>query len=258
MARKDRKLIEVEETEESGKKIGVNKEGKLIEVEETPREKATGKRVIAICLWVIGIFLEVVGILRLKEIINWFPNISETAFLIGCLVLDCIAVIIGSLFWKKANHIDPASEKNKTKFWIQNNLGSIISVIAFLPIIIFVLTDKDMDKKNKTIVSVVAIIALLVAGVSSYDFNPISQEQLDKAQREVLATGNYDTNADGEAVVYWAEHSKKYHVDKDCPALQNSEKVYRGTVKAAYEKNLTDPCRRCIHELTEDHDHSGE
>ena len=86
----------------------------------------------------------------------------------------------------------------------------------------------------------------------------ISQEQLDKAQREVLATGNYDTNADGEAVVYWAEHSKKYHVDKDCPALQNSEKVYRGTVKAAYEKNLTDPCRRCIHELTEDQDHSGE
>ena len=62
-----------------------------------------------------------------------------------------------------------------------------------------------------------------------------------------------DVNEDGEAIVYWAEHSKKYHVDKDCPALQNSENVYFGTVKAAYEKGLTEPCRRCIHELEEEH-----
>ena len=133
-------------------------------------------------------------------------------------------------------------------------MGSIIAVIAFLPIIILVLTDKDMDKKNKTIVSVVAVVCLLIAGIGSYDFNPISSEQLDRAQQEVLATGKYDTNEDGEAIVYWAEHSKKYHVDKDCPALQNSENVYFGTVKAAYEKGLTEPCRRCIHELEEDHE----
>ena len=258
MAKKDRKIIEVAEKEKSDKRIGVDSKGKLVEVKETPKEGAKTKRIIAVCLWLVGLFFEVVGILRLKGVIDWIPNMSETTFLIVCLVLDCIAVVIGSQFWKKANHIDPASEKNKTKFWVQNNLGTIISVIAFAPIIIFVLTDKDMDKKNKTIVSVVAIIALLIAGVSSYDFNPISQEQLDRAQQEVLATGKYDTNADGEAIVYWAEHSKKYHVDKDCPALQNSENVFYGTVKAAYEKNLTEPCRRCIHELEDDHEETKE
>lgn len=255
MAKKDRKIIEVAESDDSNTKIGVDRGGKLVEVRETPREGAKLRRIIAVLLWLVGIFFEVIGILRLKNIINWLPSMSETTFLIGCLVIDCIVVIIGSLLWKKVNHIDPASEKNKTKFWIQNNLGTIISVIAFLPIIIFVFTDKDMDKKNKTIVSVVAIIALLIAGVSSYDFNPVSSEQLDRAQKEVLASKNYDVNADGEAIVYWAEHSKKYHVDKDCPALQNSENVYYGTVKAAYEKGLTEPCRRCIHELD---DHAGE
>ncbi len=253
MAKKERNIIEVAEKNESNKKIGVDSKGKLVEVKETPKEGAKTKRIIAICLWLVGIFFEVVAILRLKGTIDWIPSMSETVFLIVCLVLDCIAVLIGSQFWKKANHIDPASEKNPTKFWIQNNLGSIISVIAFLPIIIFVLTDKDMDKKNKTIVSVVAIVALLVAGIGSYDFNPVSMEQVEKAQQEVLATGNYDVNEDGEAIVYWAEHSKKYHVDKDCPALQNSENVYFGTVKAAYEKGLTEPCRRCIHELEEEH-----
>ena len=225
MAKKERNIIEVAEKEKGGKKIGVDSKGKLIEVKATPKEGAKTKRIIAVLLWLVGI---------------------------GCLVLDGIAVIIGSQLWKKANHIDPASEKNPTKFWIQNNLGSIISVIAFLPIIIFVLTDKEMDKKNKTIVTVIAVILLLVTGLTSYDWNPVSQEQLSRAEQEVLLSGNYDTNEDGEPIVYWAEHSKKYHVDKDCPALQNSENVYFGTVRAAYEKGLTDPCRRCIHEIEEE------
>lgn len=252
MAKKERNIIEVAEKEKGGKKIGVDSKGKLIEVKATPKEGAKTKRIIAVLLWLVGICFEVIGILRLKGTIDWLPSVSEMAFLIGCLVLDGIAVIIGSQLWKKANHIDPASEKNPTKFWIQNNLGSIISVIAFLPIIIFVLTDKEMDKKNKTIVTVIAVILLLVTGLTSYDWNPVSQEQLSRAEQEVLLSGNYDTNEDGEPIVYWAEHSKKYHVDKDCPALQNSENVYFGTVRAAYEKGLTDPCRRCIHEIEEE------
>ena len=258
MAKKNREFIAVEEKEKDGKKIGVDSKGRLVEVKATPKEGAKAKRIIAICLWLVGIFFEIIAILRLKGTIEWIPSLSEVTFLIICLVLDCIAVVVGSQFWKKANHIDPASEKNKIKFWVQNNLGTIISVIAFLPIIIFVLTDKEMDKKNKTIVSIVAVIALLIAGVSSYDFNPISIEQLDKAEKEVLATENFDTNEDGEAIVYWARYSKKYHVDKDCPALKNSEKIFAGTVRAAYEKNLTDPCRKCIPALEENHDDNDE
>ena len=53
--------------------------------------------------------------------------------------------------------------------------------------------------------------------------------------------------------VYWAPHSKKYHVDPDCPAFSQSETVYEGTVKQAFENNLTDPCRRCIPALEDDH-----
>ena len=125
-------------------------------------------------------------------------------------------------------------------------MGTILSVLAFLPLIIFVLTNKDLDKKAKTTVSVVAIIALLIAGISSYDFNPISKEQLEKAEQEVL-------NVNDKGVVYWAPHSKKYHVDPDCPAFSQSETVYEGTVKQAFENGLTEPCRRCIPELNHEH-----
>ena len=63
------------------------------------------------------------------------------------IVLDLIFVVIGSQLWKKANHIKPASEKNKFTFWLWNNLGFIVSVIAFMPIIILILVNKDADKK---------------------------------------------------------------------------------------------------------------
>ena len=56
-------------------------------------------------------------------------------------------------------------------------------------------------------------------------------------------------NVSESGLVYWAPHSKKYHVDPDCPAFSQSETVYEGTVKQAFEHNLTDPCRRCIPEL---------
>jgi uncharacterized BrkB/YihY/UPF0761 family membrane protein len=77
--------------------------------------------------------------------------------------LDLLFFIPGSLLWKKANHIDPVSEQNKVKFWVWNNLGTILSVLAFLPIIIFVLTDKKLDKKSKNLVTVVAVVALAIA-----------------------------------------------------------------------------------------------
>ena len=246
---KEKKIVKVSgESKDSGAVYGKDSKGRIIKLEDKGNRKgrATTKRVIAFVLWALGIFFEVAAILRLKGTINWFAGLSETTFLIIFLVLDCIAVVIGSLFWKKANHIDPASEKNKTKFWFHNNLGTIISVIAFLPIIIFVLTDKDMDKKNKTIVTSVAVVLLLIAGLTSYDFNPVSSEQLQRAQAEVNAVSE-------TGKVYWAPNSKKYHVDPDCPSFSNSETVYEGTVEQAFEKGLTDPCRRCIPELDEDH-----
>ncbi|MBR2833927.1 MAG: hypothetical protein IKE75_05885 [Bacilli bacterium] len=242
---KEKKIVNItDEEEKTNEKYGKDKNGKIIKLEDkgNPEKRANQKRAIAVILWIIAIFFEVIGILRLNGNINLFPTLSTTAFLIICIILDLAFFIPGSLFWKKANHIDPASEKNKTKFWIINNLGTILSVLAFLPLIIFVLLNKDLDKKDKAIVSVVAIIALLIAGISSYDFNPVSSEQLKQAEAEVM-------NVSESGLVYWAPHSKKYHVDPDCPAFSQSETVYEGTVKQAFEHNLTDPCRRCIPEL---------
>ena len=247
---KEKKYVKVESNEtEENEVYGKDRHGKIIKIEQTgdPHKRATTKRIWAIVCWVIAIAFEAIGILKLTNVINWFSELELSTFLIICIVLDLIFVIIGSLLWKKANHIDPASEKNKTKFWLWNNLGVILSVIAFLPLIILVFTDKDLDKKSKKLVGWIAIAALAIAGLASYDYNPVSSEQLERAEKEVLQVSPSGT-------VYWATYSKKYHVDKDCPAFSNSETVYEGTVRDAYEKWLTDPCRRCIPEYHEDED----
>jgi hypothetical protein len=123
---KEKKYVKVEsEKTENNEVYGKDSHGKIIKIEQTgdPKMRAKTRRIWAIVCWVIAIAFEVIGILRLTDVINWFSNcLSLEAFLIICIVLDLIFVIVGSLLWKKANHIDPASEKNKTKFWIWNNL----------------------------------------------------------------------------------------------------------------------------------------
>lgn len=251
---KEKKIVNIaKDDEKTNERYGKDSSGKIIKLEDKgdPEKRANKKRILAVILWIIAIAFEVIGILRLNGTINLFSNLSVTAFLIICIILDLAFFIPGSLIWKKANHIDPVSEKNQVKFWMVNNLGTILSVLAFLPLIIFVLANKDLDKKSKTIVSVVAVIALLIAGVSSYDFNPVSSEQLEQAEAEVL-------NVSDSGLVYWAPHSKKYHVDPDCPAFSQSETVYEGTVKQAFEHNLTEPCRRCIPALDKHNHDEGE
>ena len=245
---KEKKYVKVKSNESDSKEVyGKDDHWKIIKIEQTgdPKKRATTKRVFAIIFWLIAIVFEVIWILKLTHVIDWFSGLELKYFVIICIVLDLLFFIPGSLLWKKANHIDPISEKNKTKFWIRNNLGTILSVLAFLPIIVVVLASKDLDKKSKGIVTAVAVIALAIAGLSSYDYNPVSSEQLERAEKEVLQVSPSWT-------VYWAKYSKKYHVDKDCPAFSNSETVFEGSVRDAYEKWLTDPCRRCIPEYHED------
>ena len=246
-----KKVVKIEsEKSENGETYGKDKHGKIIKIEQTwdPKKRATTKRIWAIVCWVIAIAFEVIGILRLTDVINWFSGLDPLWFLIICIALDLIFVVIGSQLWKKANHIDPASEKNKIKFWLWNNLGTIVSIIAFLPLIVLIFSDKKLDKKSKWILGWIAIAALAIAGLTSYDWNPVSMEWLEQAQKEVLQVSPSGT-------VYWAPNSKKYHVDQECPAFSRSETVYEGTVADAYERWLTDPCRRCIPEYhEEDHE----
>ena len=194
---------------------------------------AKGMRIGAVCLWAAAILFEVLAVLVLfgKIHLTFLPMMWQ---LIVLLVLDLACVIIGSQLWKKANHIDPASKANPTKFWLWNNMGVIVCVVAFVPLVILMLANKDLDKKTKAICTVVAVIALLIGGVSSYDFNPVSEEQLEAA-----------VEALGDEQVYWAPFGKVYHTHEDCPSLNQSETLTVGTVEQAVAANRTRLCYFC-------------
>lgn len=200
--------------------------------EAAPVGNATGLRIGAVALWLVAIALEVVAVLMLNGKINltFMPTLWQ---IIVVLVLDLVCVIIGAQLWKKANHIKPASEKNKFLFWLWNNMGVIACAVAFIPFVILTLINKEADKKTKAIATVVAIIALLIGGVASYDFNPVSEEQ----QQAAIAAISND--------VYWSPFGKVYHTHDDCQALNQSDSLTYGTVEQAIADNRTRLCAFC-------------
>ena len=102
-----------------------------------------------------------------------------------------------------------------------------------MPLIIILLTNKNTDKKTKTIATVVAIIALLIGGVASYDFNPVSVEQ----QQAAISAISDD--------VYWSPFGHVYHTHDDCQALNHSDQLTYGTVEQAIAANRTRLCSFC-------------
>ncbi len=194
---------------------------------------ATGLRIGAVVLWVLAIAFEILAILLLfgKYEITFMPTL---ACLIIFIVLDLVCVIIGSQLWKKANRIDPASEKNSLKFWLWNNMGLIVSVFAFLPLIILLLTNKEkLDNKTRAIAVIAAVVALLIAGAASYDWNPVSQEGKEQAMQEVTGT------------VYWTTFGKVYHTSSECSHINGKDNVDDGTVQEAIESGRTRMCKTC-------------
>ena len=176
------------------------------------KSKATGLRIGAVLLWIVAIGAEVMALLTvIKKVFTGLTPTWRIIVMIGFLVLDLAALIIGSALWKKSNKLDPASEKNKVKFWLWNNLGVVVAAFAFIPFIIIVLLNKDTDKKTKAIAAVVAVIALLIGGISSYDFDPISSEAKAAAAQHITGT------------VYTAPSGQKYHTRKDCQAFSNTK-----------------------------------
>jgi hypothetical protein len=205
-------------------------------------KKPTGKRVLAVLLWLLAIACEVFAILvfTYKVIV---PDDFFLYFLIGAIALDLILVVIGSFLWKSANRVDPASSKNKVKFFLWNQLGLIVAIIAFLPMIVLLLTDKKLDKKNKTIVTVVAIIALVLGGALSIDYNPVSQEDFAaKAQADAQQLG-----VAAPDTVLWTAWGKSYHFDPNCQTLRHTrpEDLFTGTLQEAFDAHRTDPCDFC-------------
>lgn len=209
-----------------------SKKGKTTAKAAAPVGNATGLRIGAVALWVVALVFEILAVLVLNGTLNFtfMPSLWQ---LIGLLVLDLVMVIIGAQLWKKANRIKPASEKNKFTFWLWNNMGVIACAVCFLPFVILALTNKEADKKTKVIAVVVAIIAMLIGGVASYDFDPVSKEQ----QQAAISAITDD--------VYWSPFGKVYHTHDDCQALNLSDELTYGTVEQAIAANRTRLCSFC-------------
>ncbi|MBQ4313398.1 MAG: hypothetical protein IJC18_04215 [Clostridia bacterium] len=204
-------------------------------IDPAAKKRATGLRIGAVVLWVAAIIFEVLCILLLSGTL-YIPGNAMTYLIIG-IVADLVCVFIGSQLWKNANDIDPASEKNKVKFFLWNQMGVIAAVIAFFPLLILLLKDKDLDAKTKKILSIIAAVAMLIAVGTSIDYNPTSAEDLAAAQADSVTLG------DGTA--YWTRWGKSYHLNPDCQAIINSEVVYQGTIEEAFDANRNDPCDFC-------------
>lgn len=200
------------------------------------RSKARNLRIFAIISWILAIGSEVGAIIMLGQ------NPVSTTWLIVFIVIALIFAVIGSQLWKKANRLDPASEKEKVKFFIQNQLGAIISVIAFLPLVILIFTNKNLSGKQKGLVGSIAVVALVIAGIAGIDFNPPSQEQYLEQIEQV------ESLTDGYNHVYWTKSGTKYHIYKDCYTINTdrTDEIFEGTVQQARElKNITELCAIC-------------
>ncbi|HEU4697253.1 MAG TPA: hypothetical protein VFR92_09855 [Sphingomicrobium sp.] len=239
------------------------------------KSAATRLRIFAAIAWLIAIGTEIAGIVLLRQ--HKFDH-GNLGLLIGLLVVIAVFAIAGSLMWKAANKHDPARESDRARFFFQNQLGAIITVIAFLPLIVLVFMDKDMDPKNKKIAGGIGVVLAAAATLIGVDFNPPSVEQYTKDMNTCAAqikAGQPTTacspevaeqakdiardsktvadatksaaNPNGLDVVYWiapengAKKSATPHVFHICQGVSplRGKTVNSGSVTEAYAENAT-------------------
>ena len=158
----------------------------------------------------------------------------------------------------------------RDRFFFQNQLGAIITVLAFLPLLALVFLDKDMDPRTKKIAGGVGVGLAALATVVGIDFNPPSVEQYTQdmnacaaqikakepttACSPAVAAQAQDIARDSEAVaeatggqdiVYWIapkageEKSKSklvFHLCENVSTLRGKN-VNSGSVTEAYAQN---------------------
>jgi hypothetical protein len=246
--------------------VDVTKEWRATHGQESAAKRL---RIFAALAWIVAIGGEVAGIVLLRQ--HKFDH-GNLPLLIGILVGIAIFAIAGSLLWKAANKQDPARESDHARFFFQNQLGAIITVIAFLPLIVLIFMDKDMDPKNKKIAGGLGAVLAVVATLIGVSWNPPSVEQytqdMNKCAAEIKAnqptkdcspevaaqaqdiardskTVTEATN--GQDVVYWiapengAKRASTPHVFHLCQGVSplRGKVVNRGTVTEAYAENAT-------------------
>ena len=239
------------------------------------KSAATRLRIFAAIAWVIAIAGEIAGVVLLYR--HTFDH-GNLGLLIGILVGIAIFAIAGSLMWKAANKHDPARESDTARFFFQNQLGAIITVIAFLPLIVLIFMNKDMDPKNKKVAGGVGVVLAIVATLIGVSYNPPSVEQYTKdmntcaaqikagqpttacspevaEQAKAIARDSKTVadatktaaNPNGLDVVYWiapengAKKSATPHVFHICEGVSplRGKTVNHGSVTEAYAENAT-------------------
>jgi len=246
--------------------VDVTKEWRATHGQEAAAKRL---RIFAVLSWIIAIGGEVAGIIFLRQ--GRFDH-GNLPLLIGILVGIAIFAIAGSLMWKAANKQDPARRSEPAKFFFQNQLGAIITVIAFLPLLVLIFMDKDMDPKNKKIAGGLGALLAVGATLIGVSWNPPSVEQytqdMNKCAAEIKANQptkdcspevaqqaqdiarDSKTVADatnGQDVVYWIapENGQKrastphvFHICKEVSPLRGKV-VNSGSVTLAYSENAT-------------------
>jgi len=204
----------------------------------TPAAKgqATRSRIIALVLWAAAIILELVAIFWVMR-----PTFDELAAshgfpqwrwytLLGFIAVIGVLAVAGSFLWKKANRFDPASRKEPVKFFIQNQLGAFIALLAFLPLIIMIFMNKDMDAKQKNIAGAAGIIVAIAAAVLGIDFKPLSQEQAAVESQVVM-------HLVGQDRVWWSDGGKVVHLCDAASDIKNAKtQVSNGPIADALSK----------------------
>lgn len=246
MEEKKRTITKVEKKIEETTGTKVKKADSLTKAEE--KSQATTKRIVAFILWAVALACEIIAILLINEKIKlpFFSTHDDVRValwipLVIFIVIDLICCIIASNLWKKASRLDPFKDDNKVLFFILTQLGAIMAIICLVPLIIFVLANKKLDKKTKTFVTIVAAVALLIAVLLGIDWNPISQKQKDAAEQAITQD------------VFWSQYGRKYHLDEDCQTIKNSD-LTQGSVTDAIDAGREDLCAFCAkrHDIEND------
>lgn len=204
------------------------------------KSKATTLRIVAFILWAVAIACEIIAILLINEKIKlpFFSTHDDVRIALWIplaifIVIDAVCCIIASSLWKKSNRLAPFRKtNNKVGFFILTQLGAIMALVCFMPLIIFLLTNKKLDKKTKTIFTIVAAVALVVVALLGIDWNPISKEEKDAATNTITDD------------VYWTQYGRKYHLFDDCQTIKNSDPL-TGSVQDAIDNSRESLCAFC-------------
>ncbi|MFD3158017.1 ComEC/Rec2 family competence protein [Haloimpatiens sp. FM7330] len=59
------------------------------------------------------------------------------------------------------------------------------------------------------------------------------------------STSSNNTNSNSKKTVYFTQHGKSYHFNRNCKTLKRSKKVLQGTLEEAIKLGHKDPCNEC-------------